>query len=42
MRRPLLAIALACAVARVLQASEPPPWRAAVDALDLPLTVVPR
>lgn len=41
MRRPLLAIALACAVARVLHASEPPAWRAAVDALELPLTVVP-
>jgi len=41
MRRPLLAITFACAVARTLQASEPPAWLRAVDALDLPLTVVP-
>jgi type IV secretory pathway VirJ component len=41
MHRPLLAVALACAFARALHATEPPPWQAAVDALDLPLTVVP-
>ncbi len=41
MRRPLLALALACSIARPLVAAEAPAWQAAVDALHLPLTVVP-